>query len=156
MASATLRRATPADIPFILATERRPGYDGLVGRFPEEEHHANLADDDWLYFLGLDDAGTPQGIAILQNRNTQGGSEFLRRIAVTDAGRGFGKPFLSAVIDWVFANTDAQRFWLGVHNDNARARHVYASLGFVEEGPEPKAEHVSTIMALYKTAWQAR
>ncbi len=152
----TLVRAGVGDIPFIMATERRPGYDSLVGRFPEDEHRAHLADDNWLYFLGLDDAGAPQGIAILQNRNTPGGSEFLRRIAVTDAGQGFGKPFLSAVIDWVFANSDAQRFWLSVHNDNARARHVYAALGFQEEGPEPKAEHVSTIMALRKAAWRAR
>jgi RimJ/RimL family protein N-acetyltransferase len=152
----TLVRAGVGDIPFILATERRPGYDGLVGRFDEDVHRANLADDDWLYFLGLDETGTPQGIAILQNRNTRDGSEFLRRLAVTNAGQGFGKPFLSAVIDWVFANTDAQRVWLSVHNDNARARHVYASLGFLEEGPERKAEHVSTIMALGKPAWRAR
>jgi len=152
----TLVRAGVGDIPFILATERRPGYDGLVGRFDEDVHRTNLADDNWLYFLGLDEAGTPQGIAILQNRNTRDGSEFLRRIAVTHAGQGFGKPFLCAVIDWVFVNTDAQRFWLSVHNDNARARHVYASLGFLEEGPEPKAEHVSTIMALGKAAWRAR
>ncbi|HEY4944396.1 MAG TPA: GNAT family N-acetyltransferase [Rhizomicrobium sp.] len=151
-----LIRATSADIAFIMATERRPGYEDLVGRFPQDEHRANLADDNWLYFIGLDDNGVAQGFAILQDRNKRDGNEFLRRIAVTDAGGGFGKPFLTALINWVFANGDAQRFWLNVHNNNDRARRVYASLGFVEEGPESEAVHSSTRMALAKSVWLAR
>ena len=155
-ARAKLVRATPADIPFIMATERRPGYDDLVGRFPQEEHRAYIVDDNWLYFLGLDERGKAQGFAILQDRNKCDGSEYLRRIAVTDAGKGFGKPFLTALIDWVFANTDATRFWLNVHNNNDRARHVYEQLGFVSEGPEQGDERTSTTMALAKSVWLAR
>jgi len=150
-----LRLATAADIPFILATERLPGYDAFVGRFEEDVHRANLADDNWLYFIGLDGAGAPQGFAILQNRNDGDGSEYLRRIAVTDAGRGFGRPFLSAVIDWVFAETANTRFHLHVRNSNVRARHVYESLGFVDAGPED-GDATSTTMALVKDAWMAR
>jgi RimJ/RimL family protein N-acetyltransferase len=151
----TLRRATPDDIPFILATERLPGYDALVGRFEEGVHRANLIDDNWLYFIGLDDADTPQGFAILQNRNDGDGSEFLRRIAVTTAGAGFGKPFLSALIDWVFAHTANASFHLHVRNTNTRARHVYTSLGFTVLGPED-GDPTSVTMALTKDAWLAR
>jgi RimJ/RimL family protein N-acetyltransferase len=153
---ARLVRATPDDIAFIMATERRPGYDTMVGRFPEHEHRAYIVDDNWLYFLGLDDAGTPQGFAILQDRNKRDGNEYLRRIAVTDAGKGFGRPFLTSLTNWVFTNTDATRFWLNVHNDNDRARHVYESLGFVAEGPEVDAERTSTTMGLLKANWRAR
>ena len=88
--------------------------------------------------------------------NDGDGSEYLRRIAVVSAGSGFGRPFLAALIDWVFAHTDNARFHLHVRNGNARARHVYASLGFVEEGPESDTERDSTTMALYKAAWRAR
>jgi diamine N-acetyltransferase len=151
----TLRPATPADIPFILTTERRPGYDELVGRFEDDVHRANLADDNWLYIVGLGESGTPQGFAILQNRNDGSGSEFLRRIAVTNAGGGFGKPFLSALIDWVFTQADNARFHLHVRNTNTRARHVYASLGFVVDGPED-GDPGSTTMSLAKEAWAAR
>ena len=147
-----LRRATSADIAFIMATERVPGYDKLVGRFDEGVHRANLADDNWLYFIGLDDAGAPQGFAILQDRNKPGGNEFLRRIAVINAGGGFGKPFLAALIDWVFTETQAQRFYLHVRNQNHRARHVYASLGFMDEGPESDEEPTSITMGLIRTA----
>jgi len=76
-----------------MATERLPGYDVLVGCYEEDVHRANLADDNWLYLIGLDASGTPQGFAALQNRHDGDGSEFLRRVAVANAGRGFGKPF---------------------------------------------------------------
>jgi diamine N-acetyltransferase len=150
-----LRPATPDDIGFILATERRPGYEPLVGRFAEDVHRANLADDNWLYVIGLDDAGSPQGFAILQDRNKRDGSAFLRRIAVAQAGRGFGRPFLTALIDWVFTDTAVNRFWLSVRDGNTRARHVYASLGLVHEGPEP-GDTTSAIMAVTRAAWAAR
>ena len=42
---------------FIMATERLPGYDVLVGCFEEDVHRTNLADDNWLYFIGLDASG---------------------------------------------------------------------------------------------------
>ena len=151
-----LRQATPADIAFIMAAERRPGYDKLVGRFDEDVHRANLADDNWLYFIGLDDAGKAQGFAILQDRNKPDGNEFLRRIAVTNAGGGFGKPFLAAIVDWVFTQTQAQRFYLHVRNDNTRARHVYTSLGFESEGPESDEEPDSTTMGLLRANWRPR
>jgi len=151
----TLRLATLDDIPFILATERLPGYEEFVGRFEEDVHRANLANDDWLYVMGLDDAGAPQGFAILQNRNDGDGSEYLRRIAVTSAGGGFGRPFLAALIDWVFAHTGNTRFHLHVRNSNVRARHVYTSLGFSAVGPE-EGDASSTTMALARSAWNAR
>ena len=149
-----LRRATTADIAFIMTTERRPGHDKLVGRFDEDLHRANLADDNWLYFIGLDEAGVAQGFAILQDRNKPDGNEFLRRIAVSNAGGGFGKPFLTAIIEWVFTQSEAQRFYLHVRNDNARARHVYQSLGFTDEGPELGEESTSTTMGLLKSRWR--
>jgi diamine N-acetyltransferase len=117
-----LRRATEADIPFIYTTERLPGYAPLVGRFEEAEHRADLADANWLYFIGLDDTSAPRGFAILQDRLKSDGNCFLRRIAVTKAGQGYGTPFLTALIDWVFANTSDTRFWLSVRAGNDRAR----------------------------------
>ncbi len=149
---AALRRAAPDDIAFILATERRPGYDALVGRFEEDVHRANLGDDNWMYFIGLDDAGAPQGFAILQDVNADPDSRFLRRIAVADAGRGFGRPFLAALIDWVFANTAATRFRLHVRTTNTRAQHVYRSLGFVANDEAREADEGSLV--LLKRDWR--
>src|ERR1041384_7973214 len=125
----SLRRATEDDIPFIMATERLPGYDVLVRCFEEDVHRANLADDNWLYLIALDASGARQGFAVLQNRHDGDGSEFLRRFAVANAGHGFGKPFLCALIDWIFTHSDNARCHLHVRSSNGRARHVYGGLG---------------------------
>jgi len=151
----SLRRATADDIPFVMATERLPGYDVLVGCFEEDVHHANLADDNWLYLIGLDASGTRQGFAVLQDRHDGDGSEFLRRFAVANPGRGFGKPFLAALIGWIFANSDNARCHLHVRSGNARARHVYRALGFEDVDPEEGVPD-SRIMVLTKAAWVGR
>ncbi|HEY0105195.1 MAG TPA: GNAT family N-acetyltransferase [Rhizomicrobium sp.] len=155
MTTVALRFATQDGIPFILATERGPGYASLVGRFEEDEHRAHMADDDWLYLIGMDAGGDPRGFALLQHRRRRDGSQFLRRIAVVEAGKGFGRPFLSAVIDWVFADTDADRVRLHVRKINVRARHVYTSLGFVED-PDAEPEPDSGAMVLRRADWPVR
>ena len=151
----SLRRATADDISFIMATERLPCYDVLVGCFEEDVHRANLADVNWLYLIGLDESGTPQGFAVLQDRHDGDGSEFLRRFAVANAGSGFGKPFLSALIDWIFTHSDNTRCHLHVRSSNDRARHVYSALGFEDVGPEEGVPGSRT-MVLTKAAWSAR
>jgi diamine N-acetyltransferase len=150
----SLRRATAGDIPFIMATERLPGYDVLVGCFEEDVHRANLADDNWLYFIGLDASGTAQGFAVLQNRHDGDGSEFLRRVAVANPGRGFGKPFLSALLDWIFTHSDNLSCHLHVRHGNDRARHVYRALGFEDVGPDNGAPGERN-MVLTRAAWTA-
>ena len=148
----SLRRATADDISFIMATERLPGYDVLVGCYEEDVHRANLADDNWLYVIGLDASGARQGFAVLQNRHDGDGSEFLRRFAVANADGGFGKPFLSALIDWIFTHSDNARCHLHVRSSNDRARHVYSALGFEDVGPE-EGDPGSRTMVLTKAAW---
>lgn len=71
------------------------------------------------------------------------------------AARGFGKPFLSALIDWIFTHSDNARCHLHVRRSNDRARHVYSALGFEDVGPE-KGDRGSRTMVLTKAAWAAR
>ena len=127
----------------------------LVGCFEEDVHLANLADDNWLYFIGLDVSGARQGFAVLQNRQDGDGSEFLRRFAVANAGRGFGKPFLAALIDWIFTHSDNARCHLHVRSSNYRARYFYRALGFEDVGPEEDVPGSRT-MVLTKASWSAR
>src|SRR5262249_16921690 len=59
---------------------------------------------------------------------------YLKRIAVHEAEKGNGRKILAALHDWVFTGTDTERFWLEVVEHNHRARHVYRSTGWIEEG----------------------
>lgn len=124
-----LRPATAADIPFVMACERRPGYDRFVGRWPEEKHAQRMADPEFRYLIADD-----VGFAILHETWMRPENLYLKRIAVHDAGKGHGKRLLAALTDWVFANTGAHRFWLEVVESNPRARHLYRALGWTEEG----------------------
>ncbi len=128
-----LRRAAEADLPFIMETERLPGYEAFIGRSDEAQHRARLANDRCAHFIALDE-DRPVGFAILRDWNAANGITLLMRIAVTEPEKGHGKAFVRALTDHVFTQTPCHRFWLGQFPDNARARHVYESSGFIAEG----------------------
>ncbi len=132
-ATIVLRDAKPEDIPFIMACERRPGYDQFIGGWPEEKHHAAMADAEIRYFLGYEGAES-RGFAIVHQAWIHPQNLYLKRVAMHDADRGHGRAFLSALHDWILANTDTHRFWLEMAESNARGQHLYESLGFVVEG----------------------
>ncbi|HEY8612604.1 MAG TPA: GNAT family protein [Roseomonas sp.] len=158
-----LRRATTADIPFIMAVERIHGHDAFINRQSEDEHAAALSSPAFAYFLAIPGDGAPAGFAILSELADPHGNHCLKRIAVAEPGRGLGTPFFNAVTDWAFENTGVHRFWLHTLSTNARARHVYASQGFTEEGhlrearPRPDGSRDSlVIMSMLRPEWQAR
>lgn len=157
-----LARATPRDIALIMKMERRPGYEPFVGRWSEDQHRDAMADGNYLYWLGSPSEGAPAGFAILRDLDDPHGNIYLKRICVMDAGQGFGRRFLTALTDWVFGQTQTHRFWLEVAEGNARARHVYTTLGFVEEGRarevymRPDGTRESNLqMSILKPEWSA-
>jgi diamine N-acetyltransferase len=129
-----LRLATADDIADIMAIERSPGYDQLVGRSSAEFHARAIIDPDYVYLLGLREDGTIGGFGILRGITDIIGNLTLKRFAVAAPGEGFGKKLLLEIIGWVFANTQAHRLWLDHIITNDRAAHVYECCGFQREG----------------------
>ena len=157
-----LRRAGLDDLAFIMATERLPGYEGKVGRWTEAEHRVALACSTGAYLIGTAEDGEAVAFAIIQAIGSAHGNLYLKRIAVTQPGAGIGRRFLAAATGWVFQETDAYRFWLEVLADNARARHVYRTGGFVEEGAARLAYRLAdgqridlVIMSILRPEWNA-
>ena len=128
-----LRRGDLSHLPFILATERLPGYDAVVGRWDEAYHRDALGDPAHAYFIGFAD-GEPLGFAILRGWASPEQVTLLKRIAVTRPGAGVGRLMLARLVDAVFEQSDAWRFWLGVFPENTRAQRAYAAVGFRPEG----------------------
>jgi diamine N-acetyltransferase len=157
-----LRDATAADLDFIVATERLPGYEQLTARWSRDEHAAALARDDTRYLVGGRPGAELEGFAILQPlRDVHEGAK-LKRICVTRPGGGFGQPFLAAVIDWVFSSTDNERLWLDVFTHNERACHVYRRAGMREDGLLRQAYRMPDgtradryIMSILRSEWRA-
>jgi RimJ/RimL family protein N-acetyltransferase len=130
----TLRRATQDDIPFIMTTERLPGYEQTVGRFEEDEHRRHLADPAWLYLVQAE-----MGLALLHGIGNRDGNLCLRRFIVTKTSSGFGSALLPVVLDHVFEETATHRLWLHHVKDNTKAARLYARFGFLHEGVEREA-----------------
>jgi RimJ/RimL family protein N-acetyltransferase len=157
----TVRRAIATDIPFITATERRPGYEDLVGWWDAARHGAALADPRYAYFMAQD-AETPVGFVILREWASPERVTLVKRIAVARPGAGVGRALLGRVIDIVFEQTDVHRLWISVYPENVRARHVYESLGFQAEGIARGSAYFNgahrdeLVLAQLRPDWQAR
>jgi RimJ/RimL family protein N-acetyltransferase len=78
--------------------------------------------------------GERLGFALLFGAASRDLSIELRRIVVTRQDGGIGRATLRAVKDQAFGPLAAHRLWLDVKSRNTRARHLYQSEGFVEEG----------------------
>ena len=146
-----------------MAIERKPGFEEFVGRSSAGFHARVIVDPDYAYLVGLDDNGAIGGFAIIRDLTQAQGNTCLKRIAVAQPGRGFGKWLLASVIDWVFESTPTHRFWLDHIVTNTRARHVYERNGFVGEGVfrqayvMPDGARIDlAVMSLLRPEWQAR
>ncbi len=161
-AGIALRRAVSDDLGFIMETERIPAHEGLIGRWSAERHAASMASGDFAYLIALEQ-GRSAGFAILRDLSDPHGNIGLQRIAMVEPGRGRGRAFLAAILDWIFTETPCHRLCLDVFTDNARARKVYRSLGFVEEGVlrqvvrRPDGRRVDQfLMSILRPEWRRR
>jgi RimJ/RimL family protein N-acetyltransferase len=127
-----LRPTREGDLDYVVAAEADPDTAPFIRRTPRDEHRGWLDDPLYLHVVAEAD-GRPVGFALLHldpgNRAVE-----LRRIAVTEKGRGYGRATLALTIRAAFEEHGAHRLWLDVMPHNERARALYRSAGFVEEG----------------------
>jgi len=129
-----LRLDTLDDIPAILALERTPMAREFVGQWTEDRHRATLAGGDARYFVSETEWSEVQAYAILRGINENSGAIELKRVVVAVPERGLGRRMLKELMRIAFSELGAHRLFLDVYEDNARARHLYESLGFQYEG----------------------
>ena len=129
-----LRPAVTNDIPAILALEQTPFAREFVGQWSEARHRAAMEADDVRYLVSETASGALQAYVILRGLCEDNRAIELKRIVVAAPGRGLGRNILSEVIRVAFEDLHAHRLFLDVFEDNARACHLYESLGFVYEG----------------------
>jgi diamine N-acetyltransferase len=132
--AAVIRKAVPEDLQCICRIERNPGFRTFVGTWPEDEHRQTLADPDAAYWVVEDPAGEVTGFCILRGLQGPHRSVEIKRIVSSVPNQGVGRQLLSFVLEQAFTTYGAHRVWLDVFVDNARARHVYRTIGFQEEG----------------------
>jgi len=155
-----LVQGTTDDIAFVMAAERLPGHDELVGRWSEAQHRAALADGRHAYFIARLES-QDVGFAIVRDWASPERVACIKRVAVSSPGQGRGKMLLAGLVDRIFSETDAHRIWLGVFPDNARARGAYEAVGFKAEGLARGSAYFGgvyrdeLVMALVRPDWPA-
>ena len=129
-----MRPAHPEDIPAIARIERIPEYRAFIGRYTEEQHAVLLASPDSAYWVLESPDDKILGFCLLCGLLSPHKSIELRRIALAHAGGGLGKLFFAFLLQKIFSLYGAHRVWLDVFEGNPRARHLYRSFGFREDG----------------------
>lgn len=129
-----LRLATPADVSGIAAMERLDESRRYVGQWSEDRHLAALVDADVRYYVNEDASGEIAAYVILRGLTGIERAIELKRVVVARPGNGLGRQILIETLHIAFHELGAHRLFLDVVEDNARARHLYESLGFVHEG----------------------
>jgi diamine N-acetyltransferase len=154
------RSATVTDIPQICALERVPEFRTLVGSWPEDQHLKMLADPGAAYIVAENPPGQIAGFAILQGLCSEHKAVELKRLLVGAPNRGTGRRLLTEVIEQAFGEYGAHRLFLDVFVNNDRARHVYRTSGFREEGImrdaiyRDGAYHSLVLMSLLESEYQ--
>jgi diamine N-acetyltransferase len=127
-----LRPTREDDLDFVVAAEADPDNAPYLAPSPREEHLGFLRDPGQRHLVVQAD-GRPVGFVLLRLHPEDRAVE-LRRIAVTEKGHGHGRAALRAVMRTAFEEHGAHRLWLDVKPHNERARALYRSEGFAEEG----------------------
>jgi len=131
-AELALRPTRADDLGYVVAAESDADNAPHLAPSPRAEHEGFLGDPRQRHLIAEVD-GRPVGFVLMRLHPEDRAVE-LRRLAVTEKGRGYGRATLRAVARTAFEEHGAHRLWLDVKPHNERARALYRSEGFVEEG----------------------
>jgi RimJ/RimL family protein N-acetyltransferase len=134
MAIVRLSTTTDADLDFVEKAESDPDTSPFIVPWPRHRHASALGDPDIAHRIAKDEAQGPVGFVILAGLTNANSCIEFRRIVAVRKGEGYGRLIVRAVKELAFNELRAHRLWLDVKAHNARARSLYKSEGFSEEG----------------------
>lgn len=130
-----LRNTQEGDLDFVINAEREPSNAQYVIQWTKEQHKDALFHDDMLH-LTVENKATnkPIGYIIMAGLTDPNRNVELKRIVISDKGKGFGREALKLVRKISFEYLNAHRLWLDVIYGNHGAQNLYKSEGFIKEG----------------------
>ncbi len=129
------RDTLSADLEYVKAAESDAENSRFVSQWSIEQHLHAIGDEDQMH-ITLEDSnsGKRVGYVLMAGLKNNNKSIELRRIVITEKGKGYGRQVLNLIQEYTFETIGAHRLWLDVKTFNQRARDLYKSTGFVEEG----------------------
>lgn len=130
-----LRPTMLSDLDFVLTVEQDPACRPTITPWERIQHEGAVRFPDFRHFIVEAGAGTQAvGFVILQGCRSRHRSVELKRMVIVTQGQGLGRACLRQLKRMAFRDLQAHRFWLEVKTHNVRAKALYDSEGFVEEG----------------------
>lgn len=152
-----IRPAALIDIDAIMACERQPGYEDLVGRWTREQHAMGIADPTHRYLIAVEGDGQISGYLMLQGVRSSSESVLIKRIAVMRPGEGVGRALIERAFSIVFDELAAKKVTLTVRPHNERGIALYSSVGLTNDGVEEVLRNgqpeFNTVMSMYADAY---
>jgi RimJ/RimL family protein N-acetyltransferase len=132
---AVIRPTAESDLDFVLTAERSPENAPFIRQWSRDRHLQACNHPNERHWIVTDSATKNRaGYVILLGVQDPDQCLLIKRIVITQKGRGIGRLTLGKILDIAFLELEAHRVWLDVMEDNQRARSLYRSVGFVEEG----------------------
>lgn len=129
-----IRFAKTSDIDYILGLEHHPDHRDFVWQGTTEQHTNEIIDPDYaLQVFEKQDDHERIGYS-LSWYNQQSHWVELRRIVITDKGRGYGTEAMEALFDFFFQDLTANKVWLDVYPHNTTGIRLYEKLGMKLDG----------------------
>ena len=129
-----LMEAQESDINMIMEIENHKDNRDFIWRGTYEQHLSEINDENHLLlkFEKAEDRGIAGYCLIGLDRHSERFE--LRRIAITEKGKGYGREAITALMDYAFTELGMNKFWLDVYPDNKVGIALYESLGLKKEG----------------------
>lgn len=123
-----------SDMEAIIALENSKENIPFILPNSKEEHCQLLSNKDVAHISLKNKNAQLVGYLLLAGLANPHKSIEFRRLVIHQKGKGFGRAAIKMVKDYCFIELNCHRLWLDVLETNARARHLYKSEGFIEEG----------------------
>lgn len=129
-----LLEAIPEDIDEIIEIEKHKENRDFLWIGTREEHESEIKDPNHLLLIFKEkEDGRTAGYALIRLDKKSEIFE-VRRIAITEKAKGYGREAMEALLKEAFENMNINRFWLDVYPDNVIGIKLYESMGMHRDG----------------------
>ena len=133
----TIRKACIEDADFMKSVELDEDNSPWVANWPLGWRIAKFGDEDFLQTIIEREDGTPIGFIIFCDMRAVKEQMQLKRIAINDKGKGYGKEALLLAQKLAFEVFGTKTLYLGTKEANIRAQSIYKATGFIPDMPDP-------------------
>ena len=134
MKTLTIHKTQKSDIDEIISMENDTENLKFILPNSKEEHFKLIDDCDIEHLVLKSDSDKIIGFVILAGIEGKNRSIEFRRIVVKSKGKGYGRMAIKKIKCYCFEKLTCHRLWLDLIETNERARYLYQSEGFKEEG----------------------